>query len=211
MVPDKEETVSFVTRGLKKLNIPGIQTLTILIKRKTGDFPEWVEKINLLSDSEENLAQADIEKPLNNVLTPHASNSTSHISSQGIDVKKTENEKFCQECGALINVKAEICPKCGVRQAPVTHLASAGKFLVSSKNNREIVETGDAILWFILCLPIGFMKWGQTGKGWIWLLVALITFPILPGAAVVAAYVDYFMSFSAQKRRELEPWEVFPK
>ncbi len=32
-------------------------------------------------------------------------------------VKKNANEKFCSECGSLINVKAEICPKCGVRQA----------------------------------------------------------------------------------------------
>lgn len=29
---------------------------------------------------------------------------------------KGENEKFCSECGAIINAKAEICPKCGVRQ-----------------------------------------------------------------------------------------------
>ncbi|MDB0062921.1 TM2 domain-containing protein [Crocinitomicaceae bacterium] len=29
---------------------------------------------------------------------------------------KQENEKFCQECGDKINIKAEICPKCGVRQ-----------------------------------------------------------------------------------------------
>ncbi len=28
-------------------------------------------------------------------------------------VKKNANEKFCSECGSLINVKAEICPKCG--------------------------------------------------------------------------------------------------
>lgn len=35
---------------------------------------------------------------------------------------KSESEKFCSECGGLINVKAEICPKCGVRQmsAPAT-------------------------------------------------------------------------------------------
>lgn len=26
--------------------------------------------------------------------------------------------KFCSECGAQINSKAEICPKCGVRVAP---------------------------------------------------------------------------------------------
>lgn len=29
---------------------------------------------------------------------------------------KKDTEKFCQECGEIINVKAEICPKCGVRQ-----------------------------------------------------------------------------------------------
>ena len=26
------------------------------------------------------------------------------------------NTKFCVDCGAEVNVKAEICPKCGVRQ-----------------------------------------------------------------------------------------------
>lgn len=31
--------------------------------------------------------------------------------------QKPQNEKFCQECGETINVKSEICPKCGVRQA----------------------------------------------------------------------------------------------
>lgn len=29
---------------------------------------------------------------------------------------KGDNEKFCQDCGEIINVKAEICPQCGVRQ-----------------------------------------------------------------------------------------------
>ena len=29
---------------------------------------------------------------------------------------KGENEKFCHECGEAIRAKAEICPKCGVRQ-----------------------------------------------------------------------------------------------
>jgi TM2 domain-containing membrane protein YozV len=29
---------------------------------------------------------------------------------------KGPNEKFCAECGAVINEKAEICPECGVRQ-----------------------------------------------------------------------------------------------
>lgn len=29
---------------------------------------------------------------------------------------KNANEKFCSDCGSIINIKAEICPKCGVRQ-----------------------------------------------------------------------------------------------
>lgn len=33
-------------------------------------------------------------------------------------MSKAPNQKFCSECGAVINAKAEICPKCGVRQSP---------------------------------------------------------------------------------------------
>lgn len=29
---------------------------------------------------------------------------------------KGSQDKYCVECGAIINLKAEICPKCGVRQ-----------------------------------------------------------------------------------------------
>jgi TM2 domain-containing membrane protein YozV/ribosomal protein L40E len=37
---------------------------------------------------------------------------------------KAIDEKFCSECGAVIKAKAEICPKCGVRQMgqPVINL-----------------------------------------------------------------------------------------
>lgn len=31
-------------------------------------------------------------------------------------VTKTSDEKYCHECGEVIRLKAEICPKCGVRQ-----------------------------------------------------------------------------------------------
>lgn len=33
-----------------------------------------------------------------------------------MEIIKQDNEKFCTDCGELINIKAEICPKCGVRQ-----------------------------------------------------------------------------------------------
>jgi hypothetical protein len=43
-------------------------------------------------------------------------------------VKKTESKpvKFCRECGAEINAKAEICPKCGVRTEISRSVAKEG-------------------------------------------------------------------------------------
>jgi TM2 domain-containing membrane protein YozV len=35
-------------------------------------------------------------------------------------ITKAADEKFCSECGAPIKVRAEICPKCGVRQLVAT-------------------------------------------------------------------------------------------
>ncbi|WP_084382730.1 TM2 domain-containing protein [Curvibacter delicatus] len=40
-------------------------------------------------------------------------------------VQKAADEKFCSECGAIIKAKAEICPKCGVRQLPTPSSFSA--------------------------------------------------------------------------------------
>jgi TM2 domain-containing membrane protein YozV len=37
----------------------------------------------------------------------------------GISPKIEPDEKFCSSCGAIIKKEAEICPKCGVRQASV--------------------------------------------------------------------------------------------
>lgn len=28
------------------------------------------------------------------------------------------NEKYCKDCGRIININAEICPNCGIRQMP---------------------------------------------------------------------------------------------
>lgn len=44
---------------------------------------------------------------------------------------KTEDKKFCQECGATISKRAEICPNCGVRQAGATPPRStSSKFVI---------------------------------------------------------------------------------
>jgi len=76
-----------------------------------------------------------------------------------------------------------------------------------SQSNPSRVSVGNAILWFFCCLPIGFTFWGQPAKGWIWVLISLCT----GGAGGLVAIVDYWMSYSAQEKRKLGPWEYFPR
>ena len=47
---------------------------------------------------------------------------------------KRADEKFCSECGSIINAKAEICPKCGVRQMPAPSASPLGQTTASGKN-----------------------------------------------------------------------------
>ena len=75
-----------------------------------------------------------------------------------------------------------------------------------SSNPKE-VSLGYAILWFLCCIPIGFMQWGQTAKGWVWVLIAIVT----SGLGGLVAIVDYWMCFSAQQKRKLGEWEFFPR
>lgn len=72
---------------------------------------------------------------------------------------KTENEKYCQECGAAINIKAEICPKCGVRQ-PFTNIQSPE---ISTKENKWLITL--LLCWFLGIFGIHRFYTGHTGIG----------------------------------------------
>lgn len=77
---------------------------------------------------------------------------------------KAIDEKFCSDCGAVIKAKAEICPKCGVRQMPVPSLL--GSIAPNGKN--RIVA---ALLAFFLG-GFGIHKFylGRIGLGVLYLL-----------------------------------------
>lgn len=45
---------------------------------------------------------------------------------------KASDEKFCSDCGAAIKLKAEICPKCGIRQPGVGTVAPNGKTRIAA-------------------------------------------------------------------------------
>lgn len=72
-------------------------------------------------------------------------------------VNKSNDEKFCSSCGAVIKEKAEICPKCGVRQHYATN---KGKSRIAA-----------ALLAFFLG-GIGVHKFylGQIGLGFLYLI-----------------------------------------
>jgi len=57
---------------------------------------------------------------------------------------KQNNEKFCQECGKIISIKAEICPKCGVRQP-----------LSSIKTENQKMKEEKWLITLLLCFFLG--------------------------------------------------------
>lgn len=58
---------------------------------------------------------------------------------------KNDNEKYCVHCGEVIDAKAEICPKCGVRQP--TAYANSENF---SSCQRPVYHTDERWLTVLL-------------------------------------------------------------
>src|SRR5262249_1217906 len=82
----------------------------------------------------------------------------------------------CQVCGKEVSDLAVTCPHCGDR-------------LRASRRRIEGMPTGEAILWAVLCFPLGFVKLGQGAKWLVWLVLAIITY----GIGLVPMWIDYFM------------------
>lgn len=88
---------------------------------------------------------------------------------------KMADEKFCHECGATIRAKAEICPKCGVRQ---THAGSS--FGAVAPNGKSRVA---AALFAFFLGGIGGHKFylGKAGQGILFVLFFWTCIPSLIG------------------------------
>lgn len=72
--------------------------------------------------------------------------------------------------------------------------------------NRTQADIGSVIVWFFVCFPLGYAQWHQSGKGWAWLLINVLT----SGLAGIPMIIDYWMCYAAQQKRSLGPWEWFP-
>ncbi len=116
----------------------------------------------------------------------------------------TAGRKFCRICGAAVsNPDAIICLRCGSSIA-------RNRGGIGSGRSRAVqaMSTGEAILWALLCFPLGYVKLGQGLKWLVWLVIVFCTF----GLAWVAMAVDFFMcNAKAQATGVLGEWEWFPR
>lgn len=90
-------------------------------------------------------------------------------------VMKNVDEKFCSECGSVIKIKAEICPKCGVRQ--IAAPSALGGTTPSGKTKVA------AALFGIFLGGIGGHKFylGQTIQGFFYLIFCWTFIPLVFG------------------------------
>lgn len=92
---------------------------------------------------------------------------------EGNAIKRPE-EKYCHECGAIIRAKAEICPRCGVRQPTV----STGAFVSGHQRNRVM-----AALFGILLGGLGIHQFylGRIGLGILYVVFCWTLVPAIVG------------------------------
>lgn len=90
---------------------------------------------------------------------------------QQVQKTKGSDERFCSECGAIIKLKAEICPKCGVRQMSFPNTLTA-----TAPNGKSKIAA--ALLAFFLG-GIGIHKFylGQVGLGIVYLIFCWTLIP----------------------------------
>jgi TM2 domain-containing membrane protein YozV/ribosomal protein L40E len=96
---------------------------------------------------------------------------------------KAIDEKFCSECGYVIKSKAEICPKCGVRQLAQPTSINLGP--VSTNGKSKIA----AALFAFFLGGIGGHKFylGQVGLGILYLLFFWTLIPAL------VAFIEFIL------------------
>jgi len=79
--------------------------------------------------------------------------------------------KYCMDCGAQINGKAEICPECGVRQASPGTYHNTNSYRNGYQEKNPVLA---AILSFLI-VGVGQVYNGQVVKGIVLFVAAIIS------------------------------------
>lgn len=113
--------------------------------------------------------------------------------------EKKADEKFCAECGEIIRLKAEICPKCGCRQVALMSGTGAVPGVVITE---EKSRTTAAILAIFLG-GLGLHKFylGKPLHGAFYILFCLTFIPALIG---LIEGVHYLLMTDAEFKARLE-------
>lgn len=106
---------------------------------------------------------------------------------------KGMDEVFCSECGEIIKEKAEICPKCGVRQK-----AAPNVFGTTAANGKNRIAA--ALLAFFLG-GIGVHKFylGKIGQGIIYLLFC---WTLIPSIIAFIEFIIYLVMSDEEFNRK---------
>jgi|SRR3954469_24107500 TM2 domain-containing membrane protein YozV/ribosomal protein L40E len=106
---------------------------------------------------------------------------------------KAADEKFCSECGAAIKARAEICPKCGVRQ-----FVPSG-FTVVAPNGRSKWLAG---VFALVLGGLGVHKFylGEVGWGILYLIFCWTFVPAVVG------FIEGIMLFAMTDREFAEKY-----
>ncbi|MCX7359755.1 MAG: NINE protein [Alphaproteobacteria bacterium] len=113
--------------------------------------------------------------------------------SNATPTQKGSDEKYCHECGAVIRAKAEICPKCGVRQ------------IVASGSGLPITPSGKSKLaaalfaFFLGGLGIHKFYLGRVVWGVVYLVFCWTLIPSLIGLVEGIIYLTMSDDAFAQK------------
>lgn len=103
-------------------------------------------------------------------------------------LQKATDEKFCSECGAIIKAKAEICPKCGVRQMAAPFVSGLSSVAPNGKSKLA------AALFALFLGGLGIHKFylGRVGQGILYVLFCWTFVPAVIG--VIEGIVFLVMS-----------------
>jgi len=78
--------------------------------------------------------------------------------------EQLKSTKFCTNCGTEIDTKAEICPKCGVKQL---------------SRHFSVKNSGLAAVLSFFFMGLGQIYNGQIGKGIIFIILYIISFLLI--------------------------------
>lgn len=108
---------------------------------------------------------------------------------------KNVDEKFCEDCGNAIKIKAEICPKCGVRQLHKGPQSQGQGALFQGQGQGRTKIMAAVLAFFFGGLGIHRFYLGYHLVGFLYLLFCWTLMPAL--MALVEAI--YFLCMSDEK------------